>query len=445
MSYGTANNRLSSSSVRARWTWVPAGIRVYPHAAFIAFLMLALLVPTWRAGPFAWWPICSVPARDSRAAEVGALALLPGLIAIGWLLYRIVERPRRPWRWGRVDITWPFLGLTLLGLSSLEFSFTWRTVAQGIGLGLTWLVYLFLVNERPALVAPLTLVVLTQGVVAVGQFLSQRDLGLGALGELDLDPRLPGTSVLWARGTAWLRAYGLTGHPNNLGATMAVLILWLLPCLKEARGWKRAGLIASLSVGCLGLLASFSRASWIAFLIGLSLWFGHRARRERSHWALFLVFGGMLWLYRDLVTARFLSPDIPIEARSVHERLRDGYLALRLVADHPWRGVGLGNYLAAARALQPDAFVVHNVPLLIAAELGMPGAALWLWLALAPLVRRPHAPFALMAPWLAMHLIGLFDITLWPTVTVRSAIIFAIVAATYAGQLLPRECHADRL
>ncbi|MCS7221664.1 MAG: O-antigen ligase family protein [Anaerolineae bacterium] len=445
MKHLTRGGQLLSLAAKARWAWLPTRIRAYTHAIFIAFLLLALLVPTWRSGPFTWWPIWPVPARDGHTAALGALALLPGLIATGWLLHRIVERPRRPWRWGRVDIMLPLLGLTLLGLSSLEPALTWRTVAQGIGLGLTWLIYLFLVNERPAIVTPLALVVLTQGAVAVGQFLNQRDLGLRALGELDLDPRLPGTSILWARGTAWLRAYGLTGHPNNLGATLAILILWFLPHLEETRGWRRAGLIVSLSVGCLGLLASFSRASWVAFLVGLALWLRHASRRNGSPWALLLVFGGMLWLYRDLAAARFLSLNIPIEARSVYERLRDGYLALRLVADHPWRGVGLGNYLTVARSLQPDAFVVHNVPLLVAAELGLPGAAMWLWLTLIPLVRRLNVPFAWMAPWLAMHLIGLFDITLWPTTTVRSAIVFAIVIATYAGRLLPGECHADRL
>jgi O-antigen ligase len=441
----TADGRLSGAGMKAQWKWMPAKIRICTHVTFVAFLMLALLVPTWRAGPFTWWPIGQIPTQEGHTKGLGGLTLLPGLIVMSWLLYRLTEHPRRLWHWGRAAITWPLLGLTLLGLSSLEFALTWRPIAQGVGLGLTWFVYLFLVNERPALAAPLALVVLVQGAVAVGQFLNQHDLGLHALGELHLDPHLPGASVLWAKGSCWLRAYGLTGHPNNLGATMAILILWLFPYLEQAHGWRRVGLLLSLSVGCLGLLVSFSRASWIAFLIGLALWLHRGTRREGFRWALLLLFGGGLWFYRDLVVARFFSPDIPTEARSLYERLRDGYLALQLVASYPWRGVGLGNYLAVARSLQPDAFVVHNVSLLIAAELGLPGAALWLWLTLAPLNQRWGIPFYRMAPWLAMHLIGLFDITLWPTVTVRSAILFAIVAATYAGQILPEEYHADRL
>jgi hypothetical protein len=62
---------------------------------------------------------------------------------------------------------------------------------------------------------------------------------------------------------------------------------------------------------------------------------------------------------------------------------------------------------------------VHNVPLLLGAEIGVAGAIAWLWLWLAPiwLFRRrlAAAPWvaALLAAWLALGIIGLFDSYPW--------------------------------
>jgi O-antigen ligase len=384
-----------------------------------------------------------------RPAQFGLLSLLPTLIVTNWLALRLLERPRLPWIWGRRGILLPLAGLTLLVLLGLELRLTWRTVVQVGGVGLTWFVYLFLLNERPGLTGPLGLVILVQGGVAIGQFLVQEDLGLQGLGELALDPAVSGVSVLWARGGRWLRAYGLTAHPNVLGATLAVLLLMLLQPLYEARGWRRAGLTLVGSVGILGLLCSFSRASWLAFFSGgvvwaapivKEFWVRRQARPpstppsggDRGGRSLPLQFlipallaVGFLLLFHDMVLGRFVALDTPIEAHSLDERRRDADLALDLIADHPLRGVGAGNYLAAVRAVEPDSRPVHNVPLLVTAELGLPGATLWLWLAIAGL----RGPRAAWAPWLALLVIGLFDNTLWLTTSWRAAVLLALLAA----------------
>ena len=62
---------------------------------------------------------------------------------------------------------------------------------------------------------------------------------------------------------------------------------------------------------------------------------------------------------------------------------------------------------------------VHNVPLLLAAEVGAVSAGLWLWLWLAPIRllggRLATAPWAmaLLAAWLALGMIGLLDSYPW--------------------------------
>jgi O-antigen ligase len=156
---------------------------------------------------------------------------------------------------------------------------------------------------------------------------------------------------------------------------------------------------------------------------------------------LLLPFLLVLFLYRDLVFSRFIALDTPIEARSIQQRLYDTEIALRLIIDHPWSGVGLGYYVDSAQLLDPNASRVHNVPLLVTAELGFPGLLLWLGLVLAPLwvlakkwktkgqtwQRRQAA--AQLAPWLAMLVINLFDTMLWFSSNWQTAILFALLAA----------------
>ena len=165
----------------------------------------------------------------------------------------------------------------------------------------------------------------------------------------------------------------------------------------------------------------------------------HRARRV-GPWLL----GGallalLLFGYRDLVFSRLFSLDTPTEAQSITDRQRDAALALAVIRDAPLTGVGLGEYLDAAQRLDADAARVHNVPLLVAAELGLPGLALWLWLMVAPfwLWLRPgasrRARYATLgprlAPWVAMLVINTFDTTLWLSGNWQTAILFALVAA----------------
>jgi hypothetical protein len=133
-----------------------------------------------------------------------------------------------------------------------------------------------------------------------------------------------------------------------------------------------------------------------------------------------------LWLHHDLVAGRFLHLETPLEARSISDRRRDADLAIQLIRQHPWRGVGVRNYLAAVRAIEPDSRTVHNVLLLTAAELGLPGAALWLWLALSGLL---HPLSAAWLPWSAMLVTNLFDIALSMTNSWYATVVFALLAA----------------
>ncbi len=465
-----------------------AALRAVTHGLFALCLVLALATHSsnWRVGPLTWLPILHLtpllPTRFLTAElqqapmSIGVLTLLPLLLGASWLLLRVLEARtpggRRSWRWGWMPSTWPLLGLTGLALFSLATQALHarpaglapaQVLAAG-SLALVWLVYLFIVNEQPRLAWPLAAVVTVQGVVAAAQFAVQRDLGLRALGELALDPATGGTSVLLVDNVRWLRGYGLTGHPNLLAALLALAMLLLLPDLRQAHGARRLALTVVLAVGMLGLLATVSRAAWLAFgvgaaLFGLAAWLharsaatvaAPRARRTAGWigWLPALALGGMalafVVFYGRQLASRFLQLDSAIEARSLSERGRDAAIALRLLDQHPWQGVGFGSYLPAARALDPSARIVHSAPLLALAELGLLGGLFWLWLTLAPFAAAARAalrgnfqPAMHLAPWLALVVMGLWHALPWLNTGWRSALLFALVLGVWACAMRP--------
>ncbi len=382
------------------------------------------------------------------------MLLIPAGWLTAWLLARWLEHPRRPWRWGVAGLSRPLAAFSLWAVASPFLAFRpgpWPGLGSGglkavAAFVLVWLLYLYLVAEGPALAIPLALVVLVQGVVAILQVATQSDLGLWWLGEPALDPSDGGVIVLLVAGQRWLRGYGLTGGPNTLGASLAFLVVFLLPQLLRGHGRRQWLWSLAISIGVVGLLASFSRSAVLALGLGLVAWAGLAWRRglfptwPRERWpalALPVVLAAAyLLLHAPAITSR-LAPDAnPLEARSLGERQRDANLALSIFARRPLVGVGLGNFQAAAQALDPTARVVHNVPLLVMAELGVIGAAFWLWLALAGLWRgwRSRAqPGWLLGLWLAFLVPSLFG-PWWFTISWRVGVLFALLLAAGEGE-----------
>jgi O-antigen ligase len=140
--------------------------------------------------------------------------------------------------------------------------------------------------------------------------------------------------------------------------------------------------------------------------------------------------------------------DNPLESRSLAERAEDAALAWGLIRAVPLTGTGPGYYAAAlwagVRGMRPPDFrTVHSIPLLAAAELGIPGAILWLWLVCAPPLalylrarRAPVSPMqaGLAAAWVCAAIVSLFDNYLYIPVTWWPAFYLGIVAGLWARE-----------
>ncbi len=375
-------------------------------------------------------------AVGGAAYPVGAIILLPVAAAIAMLAGCWLQSPSRSWRWGRIEITLPVVALGALALMrSWPVHQLTVLVPSAGGVLLFWGVYVYTLQNWPSRWAVLTLasLIALQGGVAVAQFVHQRSIGLTFLGELVLDPAVYGVSVLEVAGERWLRAYGLLPHPNVLGGVAGLGLLASLGALLQdsRRQWLW---IPVLAAGA-GLLTSFSRSAWLGTLVGLlylagvtHLWRRVQWRERRTLWTtlgLLVVAGGIAVTFGGFLGARLLRSDSLLEHNSVAERIRDAGQAWMLVRHLPLTGVGTGYYEGALWAWAdatgqsfPAFQRVHNVPLLLGAEMGVVAAILWLWLVTVPpftLLRaarsRPAQPA--LAGWaaalLCLLIVGLLD------------------------------------
>ncbi len=341
-------------------------------------------------------------------------------------------------------------GLTLLSAVSTLFSVdTALSGYHAVRFIALFGFYLYIINEIKGLdqiFVPLLAQIPIQAVFAIVQVSEQRSLGLEQLGELPLDPVQSGVSVILVNGLRYLRAYGLTDHPNILGGSLAlgliVLSGWIAsrfsPNFENISGWIFA-VAGVYSLGFLALFLTYSRSSWLAWLTGtlfLLLILGKRGLGRHRQAVLGLGLMGIViimpFLYqnRDLLIHRLdLKPSAqsshPAE-RSVSERNALIQAGNEIFSQAPLTGVGLGAFpiaLQQAHPIYPYPYQPpHLVLLEVAAETGIITAVLFgiamIWPWLVGLTQRKTLQassglFTSYALLLAVTSISFFDYYPW--------------------------------
>jgi O-antigen ligase len=400
------------------------------------YLVFALLAPLSVQWPLAPVLVPAVPAL--YAAPALYLSDLPAAAIV--VLSGLGAR-----RLGIRSLVWPLLALAGLALASIPLALDQTLAAYtaarwllAIGVGITL--------SQPEVdyeqvVAALLVGLCLHALIGIGQVARQGPLGLP--GEMAVPVASEGASIIMTAQTRWLRAYGLTLHPNVLGGYLTIGLLLALPLL-ERRRWRLAWLLLLL-----GLLLSFSRAAWLAAALSLppvASWLAVRKLALRRPFGLVLAGAALIVLavagaLAGEMQSRFHLAAVAAEQRSLSERDDMLAVALHLIARRPLLGVGAGNFpvamLSADTPVPPQ--YVHNVPLLLAAEVGALGGALWLWLWLAPLWmlwrRRRRASqwlIVLVGAWLALGVVGLWDSYPWglpPGLLLTTALLGGIIRA----------------
>lgn len=233
---------------------------------------------------------------------------------------------------------------------------------------------------------PLSLAILFESMLAIGQFIKGGTLGLWILGERTFSLSTPGIAKFDFFGAEFLRPYATFPHPNVLAAFMIIVSILIR---------KRA---VSFLAGLTTLL-TFSRA---AIFAGVIFAFLLTKKQGRS----LLIIGSLILL--PLLYTRYSSL-LNFDNLALLRREQLSLTAFSLWMSHPVFGVGLNNFIPEAansllsgpsRFLQPT----HNIFLLTLSETGIVGLV-----GLISLIGYPIYKSKFLIVWASLIFLGLFD------------------------------------
>lgn len=297
---------------------------------------------------------------------------------------------------------------------------------------------------------------LIQGVLAIGQLISQRVIGSKWLGTSEHLPSTLGTAVVEFADERMLRAYGSLTHPNVLGGFLFVAIffglyLWIdaykdVPdtffkrWFKKINFWNLIFIIASLVISTYGILASFSRSAILALLLSLfSLIVISALKKDKVKLIVvskYLIIFFLIWWSFNSWFPGAWSARVNVEGRleqnSISERVDDfdqlGWDSYRNV----FFGQGLGMNTFETFNRYPDQPVyqaqpIHDIFLLMLAELGLIGIFFVINSVRGVIKSADKIDIMSTSLILGLMIIGLFDHYLWTSWTGLLLVVAAMV------------------
>jgi O-antigen ligase len=253
-----------------------------------------------------------------------------------------------------------------------------------------------------------------QAILAIVQFYKQSSLGLKFIEAGQYLPGAPGVATFISGNEKIMRAYGSFPHPNVL----AVFLLLAIFCFYTIwiKGAKNPWLLVT-SYGLLvfGLFLTFSRGAilvflFISFIFLLTRFFQLRQlyhTEERLLAGKKLMILASFFVFFSLISGLIVLPyfktrftKISLEEEAIDLRFFYNKMAISMIKDKPLLGIGIGNFVnfshnyqaflrAAAKLAASGGFTggkipdwvyqpAHNLYLLIASEIGILGALIFL-------------------------------------------------------------------
>jgi O-antigen ligase len=212
---------------------------------------------------------------------------------------------------------------------------------------------------------------------------------------------------------------------------------------KHSRAWASLVLPALL----LALVFTFTRSAWVGVCVGVGILF--LLRDFRLVGLLPIALGGFLMLAPSNLTTRLYST-FSLKDPSNADRVAMMRSGWRIIKDDPLTGVGPDMVIqvyphyrdkSAVNQLNPH---LHNVPLQIAAERGLPALCIWLWFIVSlvrDFLRRRRSDVrslsnAGLAAIGAMLAAGLFEYNFGDSEFLM--LFLVLVTLPYAGELADR-------
>jgi O-antigen ligase len=323
--------------------------------------------------------IAGVPARDrielvGLAALIGMLAagqlsiavaqIMLGIAALCWLVSHLMRRQRVD----APDFFWPLVGYASITLLSAGFSRDPRASLEDCKqLSLFLLVPIVYDFARGSRARTMLTIVLTAGAASALVGIVQYSI----LNFDALDRRVQGTLSHWMT------------YSGTLMLVICAAVARLVYDMRD-RGWA-AVVIPALLVS---LLLTFTRSAMVGVAAGVGVLL--LLRDLRLVGILPIVAAVIIAVAPADLTRRIYST-IDVNDPTNRDRVAMARAGIEIIGDHPLTGVGpdmikrvYADYRIAT-ALMPVAPHLHNVPLQIAAERGLPALAIWLWFVVAAL------------------------------------------------------------
>jgi len=214
--------------------------------------------------------------------------------------------------------------------------------------------------------------VFIQGVLGILQFLGGASIGLSMLGESQVVSGMQGSSFVTLNSEVFLRAYGTFPHPNVLGGYFVMNVLLGIYLYSKSKDFYKNLSILLIILSSIFVTLTFSRISILLVLVIVFVTLIYR-----------LVKGKVFSFAPALLIERF-SNLISGNDTSWTDRVNLMKSSLSVIKNNLLFGMGLGNFTKGMEnnipatvngvlLIQP----VHNVLLLMIAELGIVGSLLY--------------------------------------------------------------------
>jgi O-antigen ligase len=355
--------------------------------------------------------------------SIAAAGILLGVTAILWiaLLVRGRERVEVP------SMFWPlaaYAGVTLVSAAlSVDPAVSFRDSKQLVLFAIVPLVYRLSPGRRTLTAVD---VIITAGALSAVY-------GIVQYGILNFD-------------NLGQRVQGALGHYMTYSG-----VIMLVACTAAARVMFRrhdrmwAALVMPAVLVALAL--TFSRNAWVGACAGISLLF---VLRDFRLMALLPVVAAIFIAFAPAAITDRLYSTFDLKDPTNRDRVAMLRSGLRIIEDHPLTGVGPDMVIqvyphyrdaGATNQLNPH---LHNVPLQIAAERGLPALAIWLWFIVTLLrdfLRKwraapfPSLPTAALAAVVAMLAAGMFEYNFGDSEFLM--LFLVLVTLPYAAERVP--------
>jgi putative inorganic carbon (HCO3(-)) transporter len=285
-------------------------------------------------------------------------------------------------------------GLCLVGmtlLSMIQASDPYLTLFEAIQMLKVVILCFYVANHLESrrdlglIIMLLLLGLFIQSLIAMAQRWLGVSLGLHLFGEYQQQTTFTMTADYYL---IVARVGGTIGHPNNLAKYIELLIpLSLVLFFTRIKFRSKLASGAVFTSAFIVLLVTLSRGGWLCFAGSIILVFllVFRAGLIRLQTIIaigvaLLVLGAVFLSFSGMVTNRLLGDDYG----SAWNRVPLNKLAIEVIKHHPILGVGAKNYWSVMGEYRdvniPIVNVVHNAYLLCAAEMGIPGLVILIWL-----------------------------------------------------------------